>query len=78
LQFDRDALDLAALVAAVSQAAVDRAIAEGRRARTPAKKAAYTALDDSAVAGIRTLIESVAAGASPADGVTGLLGGSRP
>ena len=78
LQFDRDALDLAALAAAVSQAAVGRAIAEGRRARTPAKKAAYTALDDSAVAGIRTLIESVAAGASPADGVTGLLGGSRP
>jgi hypothetical protein len=77
LRFDRDAVDLAALAAAVSRAAVDRAIAEGRRARTPAKKTAYTALDDSAVAGIRTLIESVAAGASAADGVTALLSGSR-
>ena len=78
LRFDRDAVDVAALAAAVSQAAVDRAIAEGQRARTPAKKTAYTALDDSAVAGIRTLIESaVAAGASPAAGVTALLAGSR-
>jgi hypothetical protein len=78
LRFDRDGADLAALAAAVSQAAVDRAIAVGRRARTPAKKAAYTALDDSAVAGIRTLIESVAgAGTSAADGVTALMSGSR-
>jgi len=77
LRFDRDAVDMAALAAAVSRAAVDRAIAEGRRARTPAKKTAYTALDDSAAAGIRTLIESVAAGASAAGGVTALLSGSR-
>lgn len=77
LRFDIDAVDLAALAAAVSQAAVARAIAEGRRARIPAKKAAYTDLDDSAVAGIRTLIDSVAAGASPADAVTDLLSGSR-
>lgn len=77
LRFDRDAVDLAALAAAVSRAAVDRAVAEGRRARTPAKKNAYTALDDRAVAGIRALIESVAAGASPDDGVTALLSGSR-
>ncbi|HEY5989138.1 MAG TPA: hypothetical protein VIV12_22565 [Streptosporangiaceae bacterium] len=78
LRFDRDAVDLAALAAAVSQAAVDRAVARGRSARIPAKKAAYTALDDSAVAGIRTLIESVvAAGASPVDGVTALMSGVR-
>jgi hypothetical protein len=77
LQFDREAVDLAAVAAEVSQAAVDRAIAEGRRARTPAKKAAYTALGDSAAAGIRTLIESVTAGASAADGVTALLSGSE-
>jgi hypothetical protein len=77
LRFDRDAVDLAGLAAAVSQAAVDRAVAEGRRARMPAKKAAYTALDDSAVDGIRTLIESVAAGASPADEVSALLSGPR-
>jgi hypothetical protein len=77
LRFDRDAVDLAALAAAVSRAAVDRAIGEGRRARTPAKKAAYTALDDHAVEGIRALIESVAAGASAAGGVTALLSGSR-
>ncbi len=77
LLFDRDAVDLAALAAAVSRAAVDRAVAGGRRARTPAKKAAYTALDDTAAAGIRTLIESVVAGVSAADGVTALLSGSR-
>jgi hypothetical protein len=77
LLFDRDAVDLAAVAAAVSQAAVDRAVAEGRRARTPAKKAAYTALDDTAVDGIRALIESVVAGAPAADGVTALLSGSR-
>ena len=75
--FDRDAVDLAALAEAVSQAAVDRAVAEGRRARTPAKKAAYTALDDTAVDGIRALIESVVAGAPAADGVTALLSGPR-
>jgi len=77
VQFEREAVDLAALAAAVSQAAVGRAIAEGRRARTPAKKAAYTAMDDSAVAGIRIMIESIAAGMSPSDGVTALLTGSR-
>ena len=78
VRFDRDAVNVAALAAAVSQAAVDRATAEGRRARTPAKKTAYTALDDSAVAAIRSLIESaIAPGASPADGVTALLSGSR-
>jgi hypothetical protein len=77
LQFDRDAVDLAVLAAAVSRAAVDRTIAEGRRALTPAKKTAYSALDDSAVVGIRALIESVAAGASPGDGVTAFLSGSR-
>jgi hypothetical protein len=77
LLFDRDAVDLAALAAAVSLAAVDRAVAEGRRARTPAKKAAYTALDDTAADGIRTLIESVVAGVPAADGVTALLSGSR-
>ncbi len=77
LEFDRDAVDLAALAAAVSRAAVDRAVAEGRRARTPAKKAAYTALDDTAVDGIRTLIESVVAGVPAADRVTALLSGSR-
>ncbi len=77
LRFDRDAVDVAALAAAVSQAAVDRAIAEGRRARIPARKTAYTSLDGRSVAGIRTMIESVvAAGASPADGVTALLSGS--
>ena len=76
LLFDRDAVDLAALAAAVSRAAVDRAVAEGRRARTPAKKAAYTALDDTAVDGIRALIESVVAGAPAAGGVTALLSGS--
>lgn len=77
LRFDRDAVDLAALAAAVSRAAVGRAIAEGRRARTPAKKNAYTALGDGAADGIRALIESVAAGESPADRVTALLSGSR-
>jgi hypothetical protein len=77
LLFDRDAVDLAALAAAVSRAAVDRAVAEGRRARTPAKKAAYTALDDTAVDGIRALIESVVAGTPAADGVTALVSGSR-
>jgi hypothetical protein len=78
LQFDRDAVDVAALAAAVSQAAVGRAIAEGRRARTPAKKAAYTGLDDGAVARIRTLIESAASAcASPAEDVDVLLAGPR-
>jgi hypothetical protein len=78
LQFERDAVDLAALAAAVSRAAVDRTIAEGRRALTPTKKTAYMALDDSAVAGISALIESVvAAGRTPADGVTTLLSGPR-
>jgi hypothetical protein len=78
LQFDRDAVDVAALAAAVSQAAVERAIAEGRRARTPAKKAAYTGLDDGAVARIRSLIESAAAaGASPVEDVNVLLAGPR-
>jgi len=77
LLFDRDAVDLAALAAAVSRAAIDRAVAEGRRARTPAKKAAYMALDDTAVDGIRALIESVVAGVPAADRVTALLSGSR-
>jgi hypothetical protein len=78
VRFDRDAVDVAALAAVVSQAAVDKAAAEGRRARTPAKKTAYTALDDSAVAGIRLLIESaVAPGGSPADAVAALLGPRR-
>jgi hypothetical protein len=76
LLFDRVAVDLAALAAEVSRAAVDRAVAEGRRARTPAKKAAYTALDDTAVDGIRALIESVVAGVPAADTVTALLSGS--
>jgi len=78
LQFDRDAVDVAALAAAVSQAAVERAIAEGRRARTPAKKAAYTGLDDGAAARIRILIESAAAACpSPVEDVDVLLAGSR-
>src|SRR5258708_11777879 len=76
LLFDRDAVDLAALAEADSQAPVHRAVAEGPRARTPAQKAAYTALDDTAVHGIRTLIESVLAGLPAADRVTALLSGA--
>ena len=78
LQFDRDAVDVAALAAAVAEAAVERARAQGRRARTPAKKAAYTGLDDGAVARVRALIESAAAArASAVEDVDVLLAGSR-
>jgi len=78
VQFDRDPVDVRALAAAASRAAVDRVVAEGRRAVTPAKKSAYQALDDHAVSAIRTLIESaVAAGTSPADAVDTLLNRSN-
>jgi hypothetical protein len=78
VRFDRDPIDVPALATTVSRAAVDRTLAEGRRAVTPAKKTAYMALDDHAVAAISALIQSaVAPGTSSSDAVDAFLGRSR-
>jgi hypothetical protein len=78
VHFDRAPLNVPVLAAAVSRAAVDRAIAEGRRAVTPAKKTAYMALDDHTVAAISALIESaVAPSTSSAGAVDAFLSGPR-
>ena len=81
IHFDRSPADVSALAAATSRAAVDRAVAEGRRAITPAKKTAYTSLDDHAVAAISALIESAIAPSAPsassADAVDAFLSGRR-
>jgi hypothetical protein len=78
VHFDRSTVDIPALAAAISRAAVDRTVAEGCRAVTPAKKKAYTALDDHAVAAISALIESaVSPSTSSADVVDAFLSGRR-
>ncbi|MGH3305401.1 MAG: hypothetical protein ACRDOK_27815, partial [Streptosporangiaceae bacterium] len=78
VHFDRAPLDVRGLASAVSRAAVDRTIAEGRRAVTPAKKKTYMALDDHTVAAISALIESaVAPLTSSADAVDAFVSGRR-
>jgi hypothetical protein len=72
--FDREPLDLVELGAISAAAAIKRTIAEGRQARTPAKKKAYTLLGERDGARIAELIAAVATqGSAPSEAVDSFL-----
>jgi hypothetical protein len=72
--FDRESLDLVELGAISAAAAIERTIAEGRQARTPAKKSAYTLLGERDGARIVELIAAVATqGIAPNEAVDSFL-----
>jgi hypothetical protein len=72
--FDRESLDLVELGAISAAAAIERTIAEGHQARTPAKKSAYTSLSERDGARIAELIAAVAThGIAPNEAVDSFL-----
>jgi hypothetical protein len=76
VRLDGTPTDLRRLAWDATQAAVDQVASEGRRARIPAKKAAYSALGSRAVNMVTEMINAVVSGsASPAEAVDDLLQG---
>jgi hypothetical protein len=75
VSFTRGSLEIAGLGSAMADRAIERVTADGRRAHTAAKKAAYTSLGAQEATLISELIESItASGVSPSVAVEQLLG----
>src|SRR5262249_37553386 len=76
--FHTGSLDIADLASNSAAQAIERTIAEGRRAHLPVKKSAYTALGHRETEQIAELIETVIApGADPSAAIDQLLRGAE-